>query len=105
MDAFEVLLLQNEAEAKAKADNAAEQKEHERREALKAIGHERLKTLIPTDAKAVIIAELRRDESERMTDYYAYGTDRTVILGFSSHTRDLFSEMRKHAGNFEGTAY
>jgi hypothetical protein len=40
-----------------------------------------------------------------MTDYFAYGTDRTVILGFSTHTKDLFSEMRKYAANFEGTAY
>jgi hypothetical protein len=64
-----------------------------------------LKTLIPEDAKAIIIAEERRDESDRMTDYYAYGTDRTVILGFSKHTRDLFSEMRKYAANFEGTVY
>ena len=27
------------------------------------------------------------------------------ILGFSTHKRDIFSEMRKHAPNFEGTAY
>ena len=40
-----------------------------------------------------------------MTDYFAYGTDRTVILGFSTHTKDLFSEMRKYAANFEETAY
>ena len=40
-----------------------------------------------------------------MTDYYRYRTRRTVILGFSTHTRDLFSEMRKHASNFEETAY
>jgi hypothetical protein len=39
-----------------------------------------------------------------MTDYYGYRTKRTVILGFSSHTKDLFSEMRKYAANFEETA-
>ena len=27
------------------------------------------------------------------------------ILGFSTHKRDIFSEMRKHASNFEETAY
>ena len=43
---------------------------------------------------------IRRD-----TDYYDYSIARTVILGFSKHTRNLFSEMRKHAANFEGTAY
>ena len=40
-----------------------------------------------------------------MTDYFAYRTVRTVILGFSSHTRDLFPEMRKCAANFPETAY
>jgi hypothetical protein len=28
-----------------------------------------------------------------------------VILGFSTHTKDLFSEMRKCAANFEGTIH
>jgi hypothetical protein len=105
MDAFEVLMLKSEAEAKAQAEYKAEQKENDRREQLKAVGRERLQTLIPADAKAVIIAEQRRDESDRMTDYYAHGTDRTVILGFSTHTKDLFAEMRKYAANFEETAY
>jgi hypothetical protein len=40
-----------------------------------------------------------------MTDYYGYHTTRTVILGFSSHTKNLFSEMRKYASNFEKTAH
>ena len=39
------------------------------------------------------------------TDYFASSTQRTVILGFSTHKRDIFSEMRKHASNFEETAY
>ena len=30
---------------------------------------------------------------------------RTVLLGFSTHTRDLFPEMRKAAARFEGTAH
>jgi hypothetical protein len=105
MDSFEVAILRSEAENNAKAEHEAEQKEQERSEQLQAIGRERLKTLIPEDAKAIIIAEERRDESDRMTDYYGYGTDRTVILGFSKHTKDLFSEMRKYAVNFEGTTY
>ena len=57
------------------------------------------------DAKAVIIGELRVSECESYTDYYDYRIERTVILGFSTHTRNLFSEMRKYAANFEGTAY
>jgi len=104
MDEFEVLLLQSEAEYKAKAQKEQQQKEQERREQLKVIGRERLQSIIPTDAKAIIIAELHEDESNAMTDYYDYSTKRTVILGFSTHTRDIFSEMRKYAANFEGTA-
>jgi len=104
MDAFEVMLLKSEAEAKAKEKHEAELKEQERREQLVAIGRERLEKLIPADAKAIIIAELHEDESEPMTDYYGYSTECTVILGFSTNTKDLFSEMRKYAANFEGTA-
>ena len=51
------------------------------------------------------MARLRENESDSYTDYYSYNTQRTVILGFSKHKRDLFSEMRKHASNFEETAY
>ena len=105
MDAFEVMLLKNEAERKAQAKQEAEQQKQERQEQLKAIGRERLEKLIPADAKAIIIAELRSNESDPMTDYYDYGTEKTVILGFSTHTKDLFSEMRKYAANFVETAY
>jgi len=76
--------------------------EHEQ---LEAIGRERLKKLVPKDAKAVIVAELHEDESDSMRDYFGYRTVRTVILGFSAQTKDLFSEMRKYSANFEETAY
>ena len=64
-----------------------------------------MRPLVPTDAKAVIIGTLRVNECDSYTDYYDYSIARTVILGFSKHTRNLFSEMRKHAANFEETAY
>jgi hypothetical protein len=105
MDAFDVAVLQNEAEQNRQAEQAAKQQQQERNEQLKAIGRQRLEAIVPEDAKAIIIAELHEDESNSMTDYYGYRTQRTVILGFSMHTRDLFSEMRKHASNFEETAY
>jgi hypothetical protein len=105
MDAFEVLMLRSEAEYKAKAQQEEEQQKRERNEQLKAIGRERLQKLIPEDAKAIIVAKLRENESDPMTDYYGYSTKRTVILGFSTHTRDIFSEMRKYAANCEETAY
>jgi hypothetical protein len=105
MDAFEVLALYSEAEQLAGEKRKERKAEQERDEQLQAIGRERLQTLIPADAKAAIIAELHENESDSMTDYYGYSTQRTVILGFSTHTRDLFPEMRRYAANFEGTAY
>ena len=85
--------------------SGANQQAVEKERKLKAIGRERLQRLIPSDAKAIIIAKLRRDDSDSMTDYFGYRTEKTLILGFSKHTKDLFSEMRKHAANFEGTLY
>ena len=105
MDEFEIAVLRKEAEQIMQEKNEETQKQTERNEQLRAIGRKRLQTLLPADAKAIIIAELHENESEPMTDYYGYRTERTVILGFSTHTKDLFSEMRKYAGNFEGTAY
>ena len=105
MDAFEVALLVEEAEKQAAEEARQAEQERQRVECVKAVGRERFAALLPPTAKAVIVAELRQDESDHMTDYFAYRTVRTVILGFSSHTRDLFSEMRKHASNFPETAY
>ena len=105
LDPLETAVLLTEAkEKKAEAERKAEEerKEYER---IAKIGAERLRPLIPTDAKAVIIGTLRVNECDSYTDYYDYSIARTVILGFSKHTRNLFSEMRKHAANFEETAY
>jgi len=102
MDDFEIAILRSEAERIEQEERQEAQKKTERNEQLRAIGRERLQNLIPADAKSIIIAELHSDERDTMTDYYGYGTERTII--FSSHTKDLFSEMRKYAANFEGTA-
>lgn len=105
LDPLETAVLLTEAkEKKAEAERKAEE-EREEYERIAKIGAERLRPLIPTDAKAVIIGTLRVNECDSYTDYYDYSIGRTVILGFSKHTRNLFSEMRKHAVNFEETAY
>ncbi|KUK76847.1 MAG: hypothetical protein XD92_1028 [Proteiniphilum acetatigenes] len=105
MDAFEVaMLLQQGKQKKQKEDDEAEQ-ERTRVEEVKKIGRVRFAEIFPEDAQAVIVARLRQNDSDSQTDYYAHSTQRTVILGFSKHKRDLFSEMRKHASNFEETAY
>ncbi len=97
-------LLTKAKEKKAEAERKAEEAREEYGRIAK-IGAERLRPLIPTDAKAVIIGTLRVNECDSYTDYYDYSIARTVILGFSKHTRYLFSEMRKHAANFEEPAY
>jgi len=105
MDAFEVAVLQSEAEQKRQAGQETKRQEQERNEQLKIIGRERLNAIVPANTQAVIIARLHKDESDILSDYHGYTTTRTVILGFSSHTRNDFREMRSFAGNFEGTSY
>lgn len=101
----EVAELYAKAKAKKDAEKQKENQEQERIEAVKVIGRQWLTDNLPTDAQAVIVAKLKQDESDSQTDYFASSTSRTVILGFSKHKRDLFSEMRKYAANFEETAH
>lgn len=105
MDSFEVAILLQEAQAKANVEADEKEKERIRVEEIKAIGSKRFAEILPENALGVIVARLKQDESDSQTDYFASRTTRTVILGFSTHKRDIFSEMRKHASNFEETAY
>ena len=105
MDSFEVAMLLQEAQAKKQQEEAKAVQERIRVEEVKKIGRKRFSEIYPEDAQAVIVARLQQNESDSQTDYFAYTTQRTVILGFSKHKRDIFSEMRKHATNFEETAY
>lgn len=105
MDSFEVAILLQEAQQKKKAEQDEAEKEKVRVEEVKKIGRLRMIAILPENAQAVIVARLKQNESDSQTDYYASSVQRTVILGFSSHKRDIFSEMRKHAPNFEETAY
>jgi len=95
------------AKAQVKRVDAMEKEraEEKRREEVRAVGREWLEKNLPKDAQALIVARLKQDESDSQTDYFASRTTQTVILGFSKHKRDIFSEMRKYASNFEGTAY
>lgn len=105
MDAFEVTILLQQAQQQKKMEQEEAEQERIRIEQVKEIGRKRFAEIFPEDAQAVIVARLKQDESDSQTDYYASSTQRTVILGFSKHKKDLFSEMRKHASNFEETAY
>ena len=105
MDSFEVALLLQQAHGQKKAEEAEAEQEKIKVEQVREIGRKRFAEIFPEDALGVIVARLRQNESDSYTDYYSYSTQRTVIIGFSKHKRDLFSEMRKHASNFEETAY
>lgn len=60
---------------------------------------------IPTDAPAIIVAELQQDESDGQSDYYASKTIKTVYLSFSNHKRNNFNELKNAAKNFDGTSH
>ena len=105
LDPLETAALLTKAKEKKAEEEKKAKETREEYGRIAKIGAERLRPLIPSDAKAVIIGELRVSECDSYTDYYNYRIERTVILGFSKHTRNLFSEMRKYAANFEGTAY
>lgn len=59
----------------------------------------------PAWAQAAIVANLHQDDCDTMTDYFNAKTVRTVVIGWSKHKRDLFSEMRKAAATFPETAH
>ena len=103
--AQEVAELLTKAQIKKKLEEQQAEKERKERERISAIGREWLQASIPQDAQAIIVAKLKQDDSDSYTDYFASSVQQTIILGFSKHKRDLFSEMRKYANNFEGTAY
>lgn len=88
----------NQKEAEART--AAAQEKARKIEAGRAIV-----PAIPEGVKAVIVAELHKNESDPMTDYYSHTTEQVVYLAWSTHTRDLFPEMRKAAEKFEGTKH
>jgi hypothetical protein len=90
-------------EAQAARQRASE--EREAREFAQEIGAAMLARIKPGWAKAAIVAELERDESDSMTDYFHASTTRTVLLGWSRHNKNLFAEMRKAAATFPETAH
>jgi hypothetical protein len=69
-----------------------------------AIGEEWLLRHTPDWPVAALVARLESSECDSMTDYYGSKTTATVLLGFSRHKRDIFSEMRSAAATFAPTA-
>ena len=83
------------------------EREREKNERLQKIqqGKEIAASKIPSEAKALIIAEQEVDISDTQTDYFNTKTVKKIVLGFSLHTRNCFAEMRKFASKLEKTKH
>lgn len=92
LDPLETAALLTKAKEKKAEEEKKAKETREEYGRIAKIGAERLRPLVPTDAKAVIIGTLRVNECDSYTDYYDYSIARTVILGFSKHTRNLFQK-------------
>ena len=105
MPADEVLAIWEKAKQKEKAQKEAQAKAAEIAKEKEARGRELFAKFIPETAQALIVAECEIDKCDLQTDYCATSTSQTVILGFSKHKRDIFSEMRKFADRIAETAH
>lgn len=93
-----------QALGKQAAQRAAAKEASDRTAAALAKAKADVERFAPAWAKAAIVAELDQDDSDSMTDYFNHKTLRTVVIGWSKHTRDLFPELRKAAATFPETA-
>jgi len=103
--ADEVLTLWEQSEEKRKKREQAQEKAKIETDILIEKGKELYKKHIPENAKALIIACNEIDDCDLMTDYFNTTDGEMVILGWSKHKRDIFSEMRKHAGKIKETEH
>lgn len=97
-------LYRRATEAETRRTEKRRQAEEERR-AEEARCERMWAEITPAWAKGCLVAELRRNESDSMTDYFAYSVTKKVLLGFSKSNRNNFREMRKAAAAFPQTAH
>lgn len=98
----ETLDIWEKSEAKRKRLETYQENLRIQREKDTVSGKELFKKHIPDNAKALIIAAL---EIDYCTDYFQTAPERDIIIGWSPHTRDLFSEMRKQASRLKETTH
>jgi hypothetical protein len=67
----EVAELYAKAQAKRVDEMERQRTEEKRREEVRVIGREWMRNNLPADAKAIIVARLKQDESDSQTDYFA----------------------------------
>jgi len=100
-----IINLQAELDRKQDIDRVAREAALKEGDRVRAIFREQARQKMPAWAKAVIVAEHDVDQCDMMTDYFSHGTDKVLILAWSKHTRDVFSEMRKAADKAPETAH
>lgn len=101
----EIQTLETEALEKLQKEEADRKSADKKRcEAIEK-GRPIIKNQMPKWAKAVIVACYEVDKSDSYSDYHGVDSGPEYILAWSKHTRDLFSEMRKAAANFEETKH
>ncbi len=91
------------ANEKSQALEQAKDKAEQERQAKIKIGMEKL--CVPHYAEAVIVANLVKDTSDVMSDYFAKSTVETVYLDWSKTKRNDFKEMRKASKKFIQTQH
>ena len=69
------------------------------------ISKEEFVGIVPQEAKAAIVARYDVARHDAQTDYYHIGSVFDVVLGFSRHQRDMFTELRKMAARFGPTEH
>jgi len=69
------------------------------------VSQEEFAQLVPPGAAAAIVARYDVDRSDPSTDFFQVRTVFEVVIGFSPHTNDTFSEMRKAAARFGQTQH
>lgn len=80
------------------------QAKHEQEAKAKAVVQDKIRSLRPSWAYALIVAVLHEDASESQSDYHAHKTTRTVAIGWRSGKREDFAQLRAAAAKFEPTA-
>lgn len=105
LDAVQVADAFRKAEENQKASTERNLKAETLRNENVQKGKELFAKYIPADAAALIVAELETDDCDSMTDYFNTTHSGLVVLGWSTHKRDIFSEMRKHAHKIPETEH
>lgn len=111
--------LQKAASERPERDERISPEENqERQEALERINREysekadrdramreQIRAKAPAGAEALIVAELKEDTSDIITDYFANKTVRSVAIGFRFSKKEDFRALRAAASGFSETAH